>query len=179
MGGLEALLLRCRSGDPEALEELIRRWEPKLFYYIRRLVACESDAWDVLQQTWIRVLQGIGSLRDAGALAPWLYRVARNAALSHRQSLLARQRWLDREVAIEELAGVEVLEAEWTVEDVHRGMEQLSVHHRDALTLFFLQDLSIEEIAEVIGVAEGTVKSRLFYGKRALREALEEMRSRL
>jgi RNA polymerase sigma-70 factor (ECF subfamily) len=59
MGGLEALLLRCRSGDAEALEELIRRWERKLFYYIRRLVACESDAWDVLQQTWTRVLQGI------------------------------------------------------------------------------------------------------------------------
>jgi RNA polymerase sigma-70 factor (ECF subfamily) len=47
-------LRRCRAGDAEALEELIRRWEGKLFYYVRRLVADEADAWDILQQTWAR-----------------------------------------------------------------------------------------------------------------------------
>jgi RNA polymerase sigma-70 factor (ECF subfamily) len=179
MGRLEALLRRCRAGDREALEELIRRWERKLFYYIRRLVADEADAWDILQQTWARVVKGIHTVRDSEKLVSWLYRVARNTTLSHRASLLARERWVDRTAAVEELAGDEIREAQWSAEEVHRGLDTLSAHHRDALTLFFLQDLSIEEMAGVLGVSEGTVKSRLFYGKKALRESLEKLRSRL
>jgi RNA polymerase sigma-70 factor (ECF subfamily) len=66
----------------------------------------------------------------------------------------------------------------WTPEEVHHGLQTLSAHHRDALTLFFLQDLSIDEMADVLGVSPGTVKSRLFYGKKALRESLESMRNR-
>src|SRR4051812_1532047 len=91
----EALLRRCPAQDEEALEELIRRWEQKLFYYVRRLVPCEADAWDVLQQTWVRVVNGIGGMRDANKLAPWLYRVARNTAFSHQKSLLAHERYVD------------------------------------------------------------------------------------
>src|SRR3954452_7023482 len=82
MGRLEALLRRCRAGDAEALEELIRRWERKLFYYVRRLVADEPDAWDILQQTWARVVKGTGNVRDSEKLIPWLYRIARNVALA-------------------------------------------------------------------------------------------------
>jgi RNA polymerase sigma-70 factor (ECF subfamily) len=179
MGRLEALLRRCRAGDREALEELIRCWERKLFYYIRRLVADEADAWDVLQQTWARVIKGIHGVRDSEKLVPWLYRVARNTALTHRASLLARERWVDRRATVEDIAEDEIQESRWTPEEVHRGLATVSVHHRDALTLFFLQDLSINEIAGVLGVSEGTVKSRLFYAKRALREALERSRSHL
>jgi RNA polymerase sigma-70 factor, ECF subfamily len=177
MGRLEALLRRCHAGDGEALEELVRRWERKIFYYVRRLTADEADAWDVMQQTWVRVIRGIGSVRDSQKLVPWIYRVARNTALSHRQSLLARERWVDREAAVEELAKAQERKTNWSAEDVHRGLETLSVHHRDALTLFFLDDLSIEEMAEVMGVSNGTVKSRLHYGKKALKETLERMRS--
>ena len=179
MTRLEALLRRCRAGDREALEELIRRWERQLFYYVRRLVAHEADAWDVLQQTWARVIKGIGGLHDSEKLAAWLYRVARNTALSHRASLLAQEHWVDRAAQVADLAIAESREGPWSPEEVHRGLDMLSVHHRDALTLFFLQDLSIEEMAGVLGVSEGTVKSRLFYGKRALRESLETIRNHL
>ena len=55
----ELLALRCRRGDRAALEELIRTWELRLLYFIRRIVRDEADAWDVLQQTWLRVLGGI------------------------------------------------------------------------------------------------------------------------
>ena len=55
----ELLFLRCKRGERQALEELVRDWEPRLFYYVRRLVRTEEDAWDVLQQTWTKVLKGI------------------------------------------------------------------------------------------------------------------------
>jgi RNA polymerase sigma-70 factor, ECF subfamily len=178
MGRLEALLRRCRAGDRDALEEVIRRWERQVFYYVRPLVADEADAWDVLQQTWERVIRGIGRLKDAEKLVPWIYTVARHAALSHRASLLARERWVDREASVEELAGAERRHQDWIAEEVHLGLMKLPVHHRDALTLFFLEDLSIEEMAEVMGVSTGTVKSRLYYGKKALKAVLEQMRSK-
>ncbi len=163
MGRLEALLRRCRTGDEEALEELVRRWELRLFYYVRRLVASEADAWDVLQATWVRVVKGIRGVRDPEKFTGWIYRVARNAAVSHRASLLARERWVDRDADAEMLAGVEERESEWSAEEVHAGMGKLSVHHREVLTLFFLEVFSIEELSGVLGVSEGSLKSRLFF----------------
>jgi RNA polymerase sigma-70 factor (ECF subfamily) len=86
----ELLALRCRRGEKAALEELVRAWEKRLFYFIRRLVDSEADAWDVLQQTWVRVLSGIGALREPCTLsatrgpsvcrssARWALRLARS-----------------------------------------------------------------------------------------------------
>ena len=171
-------MLRCRAGDAEALEELIRSWELKLFYYLRRVVPNEENAWDILQETWVRIIRGIGSVRDSEKLVPWMYRVARNTAVSHRKSLLARQQWVDQQASVEELADFEVRDPEWTAEDVHQALETLSVHHREVLTLYFLQDLSILEMVHVLEAPVGTIKSRLFYGKQAMADALEKMRSR-
>ena len=70
----ELLILRCKRGDERAFNELIHLWEKRLFFYIRRLVATEEDAWDVLQQTWLKVFQGIKSLKQSGSLATWLYK---------------------------------------------------------------------------------------------------------
>ena len=83
----ELLALRCRRGEKAALEELVRTWEKRLFYFIRRLVDNEADAWDVLQETWACVLSGISALREPRSLGPWLYRVARHAAFNHAQVL--------------------------------------------------------------------------------------------
>jgi hypothetical protein len=61
----ELLVLRCRRGERRALDELIAGWQGRLFYYIRRLVGSEEDAWDVLQQTWMKVFKGIKTLNAA------------------------------------------------------------------------------------------------------------------
>jgi RNA polymerase sigma-70 factor (ECF subfamily) len=169
----ELLALRCRRGDRAALEELIRTWERPLLYFIRRLVRDEADAWDVLQKTWLRVLHGIGSLGDARSLAPWLYRVARNTAFSHARSLEPPHEPLgdhpDARAADPAGGRVEFEDAE----QVHQRLLSLSLAHREVLTLFFLEDLSVEEVATVLGVPPGTVKSRLHYAKQALRKAIE------
>jgi RNA polymerase sigma factor (sigma-70 family) len=169
----ELLALRCRRGDRAALEELIRTWERPLLYFLRRLVPDEADAWDVLQQTWVRVLRGIGSLDDPRGLAPWLYRVARNTAFSHARSLGPPHEPLkdrpDARAADPVSGCVEFEDAE----RVHRGLLSLSLAHREVLMLFFLEDLSVEEVATVLGVPPGTVKSRLHYAKLALRKVLE------
>ena len=170
----ELLVLRCRRRDEGALEELIRHWEKRLFYYIRRLVSDEEDAWDVLQETWLKVVRQIGSLRQARSLPMWLYRIARNTAMSR-----LRGRYADRSVFDDEQTAADVPEQanSFTFEDaeqVHSGLSRISLPHREVLTLFFLQDLSIDEIAEVLEVAPGTVKSRLHFAKKALRAVIEQ-----
>jgi len=67
----ELLVLQCRRDQKDALEELVGSWERRLFYYIRRLVEDEQDAWQVLQETWVRVLQGIRKLREPRKLPAW------------------------------------------------------------------------------------------------------------
>ena len=73
----ELLVVRCRRGDRAAWEELVRAWEGRLLYFVRRLVREEADAWDVLQKTWVRVLAGIGSLDDPNWNRRQFYTVTR------------------------------------------------------------------------------------------------------
>jgi RNA polymerase sigma-70 factor, ECF subfamily len=168
----ELLALRCRRGDKGALEELVRVWEDRLFYFIRRLVPREEDAWDALQETWMKVARSIGKLKQPDRLTSWLYAIARTSAMDHMRALYAnhREEPVDSE-ALEQFPD-EVVEFE-DAERVHRGLDRISLPHREVLTLHFLEDFSIEEIAGILGISAGTVKSRLHYAKRALRAILE------
>lgn len=170
----ELLALRCRRGDPEAIEELIHRWEGRLFYYLRRLVSQENDAWDALQETWISVLNGIKRLRDPQALSPWIYRTARNQAIN-----ILRKRYRERDLFAEDPPDLDDVACEdgngfEEAERIHYALDQIPLHHREVLTLHFLEDLSLVQIAEVLEIPEGTVKSRLYHAKRELRGILEK-----
>ena len=177
----ELLVLRCRRGDNDAFKELIGNWERRIFYYIRRLVSDEQDAWDILQETWMKAFNGIGRLREPGRLPTWLYRIARNTAVSHIRHESIRKKLL------KELVNKDSRSETVTPDDtvfgfddaalVHKGLEMLSITHREVLTLHFLEDMTVEEIAEVLDVPPGTVKSRLYYAKRALKKVWTEDRS--
>ena len=77
----ELLVLRCRRRQRDALEELVRTWDRPLLYYLRRLVEDEHEARQTLQQTWVKVLQGLGRLREPRKLPMWLFSIARKTAL--------------------------------------------------------------------------------------------------
>lgn len=169
----ELLVLRCRQGQRAAMEELVRIWEQPLFYFVRRLIDDEDEARQVLQQTWVSLLQGLGSLRQPRKFPAWLYSIARKTALTHLRSRYGEQ-MVSREG--EAVAPADVADAQLEFDDaeqIHYGPGRLSLVHREVLTLFFLQDSSIDEIAAVLEVPVGTVKSRLHNGKRALKAVLE------
>jgi RNA polymerase sigma-70 factor (ECF subfamily) len=168
----ELLVLRCRRGEKAALEELVHTWENRLLYFIRRLVDQEQDAWDVLQQTWLRVLSGIGALREPQRLGPWLYCVARHATFDHGHIRATYRRFLKDYQATAPADEAPDREGVENAEQLHRGLVQLPVPQREVLTLFFLEDFSIDEIAQILDVPAGTVKSRLHYAKKALRAVL-------
>lgn len=163
-------MTRCQRGDRDAFEGIVRLWEQPLFYYLRRLGPSEADTWDLLQETWLRVFRAMGSLRDPRALPAFLYTTARNTAISRLRLRESEFAPADREDAsAHECAFIAFDDAE----QVHHALDQLPLPQREAVTLYFLEDLSIDEIARVLGVPVGTVKSRLHYGKQAIRKILK------
>jgi len=169
----QVLVLRCQANDDAAFTELFERYHGPLKYYVRRLLESPETADDVLQSAWVKVLRKIGRLRQPEAFRVWLYRIARNEAF---QILRRQQRWAEIEESLAEPVPEERDDA-FAGEDaarVHAALEKLSPIHRDALVLRFLEDLSYQEIADVTGAELGTVRSRLYHGKRALRRILEE-----
>jgi RNA polymerase sigma-70 factor (ECF subfamily) len=169
----ELLVLRCKRGETPALDELIRQWERRLLYFVRRLVASEEDAWDVLQQTWMAVLKGIRSLDNPQRLPTWLYRIARSKAIGHWRGHYRKQARIEENRDLTELAASEEADPFGDAAQVHHALSRISLDHREVLTLHFLEDLSLDQMAEVLGIPSGTVKSRLYYAKRALRAVLE------
>lgn len=166
----ELLVLRCQRGDNAAWNELVQRYTDRLWYFVRRLIEDDDHAAQVLQEVWLQVLRGLSALRKADRLAPWLYTVARRAAMNHyREQYAAPSRESEPDldqIVDDEPSGADQFE---NAELVHFGLRQLGRTEREVLTLFFLQDLSLGEIAAVLEIPVGTVKSRLSRARRELR----------
>lgn len=168
---LEWLVTRCQRGEREAFDELIRAWERRLFIYVRKLVSDEEAAWQILQDVWLRVVRGIARLRDPQRFRPWLYQLTRRAVMDHLRVDYSRESFLEDD-AVPTVEDPSIGRFD-DAERVHRAMDDLPPASREVLTLFFLNDLSIGETAEVLGIPPGTVKSRLHKAKGALRRALD------
>jgi RNA polymerase sigma-70 factor, ECF subfamily len=166
------LVVRWQRGDREAFAEIVKLWERSLFFYLRRLAPTEADAWELLQETWLKLLRSLHKLRDPRTLPAYLYTTARHAAISRFRvkppevesypEQLADNRSNDDVAAFED------------AEQLRYALDQLPVHQREILTLFFLDDLTLEELSTLLEIPVGTVKSRLHYAKAALRAILSK-----
>jgi RNA polymerase sigma-70 factor (ECF subfamily) len=167
----EWLALRCQSGEAGAFEDLIAVMERPLLYYAASLTGDSDSALDVLQEVWIRVSRGIRKLKDPGSLRSWLYSITHGIAVDRIRKNYSREQ--AEKVQFEEFQEAE--EPSFAAEDaaaIHQALSEIGLKHREVLVLHFLEDLSMAEIAEVVGCSEGTVKSRIHYAKRAMKEIL-------
>jgi RNA polymerase sigma-70 factor (ECF subfamily) len=170
---VDALLaVRCQLGERAAFDELIARWHEPLWRYLRRLAGDDDAARDLAQETWLRVFRGIARLREPAKLRPWLFGIARRAAVDRLRAQYACAE--DSDAQIEQLAAPEDdVDLEEEIATLEQELAKLPIVEREALTLFYLHELSLEEIAEVVGVPTGTVKSRLFRARHLLRRELQ------
>ena len=168
----EWLALRCQSGETGAFEELIAVMERPLLYYAASLTGNTDSALDVLQEVWIKAFRGIRKLKNPGSLRSWLYTITHGIAVDRIRKNYSREQ--AEKVQYEDFQEAE--EPSFAEEDtaaVHAALNQIGLHHREVLILHFLEDLSLAEIAEVVGCSEGTVKSRIHYAKRQMKQILE------
>ncbi len=167
------LVLSCQKRDESAFRELVNRWEPRLYYYLRRIVEDENAVWDILQETWLAVFRNVRKLKDPYKFPAWLYQISRNKAVSLLRKENQYIQMTDNQMADYSQKNITTPLAKEQTELVHKLLSKLKLAHREVLTLHFLEGFSIREMAEIIGVSEGTVKSRLYYAKNKLYEALK------
>jgi RNA polymerase sigma-70 factor (ECF subfamily) len=166
------LILRCQTGDEAALRELIERYSPGLRLFLCKITGQESLADDLLQESWFDVYRKINSLRSPDSFVAWLYRIARDKAYRHlrRRSLPSES---DDGNLAETIAADESGFSFDEAAEVRAALDDLPLEQREVLLLRFVQDISYEQIAQVIGRPVGTVRSRIHYAKLALRAKLE------
>jgi RNA polymerase sigma-70 factor (ECF subfamily) len=169
----ELLVLRCQEGDTEAFEALVARWQERLWRHARRLTGNESAAWDVLQETWIGICQGLGRLGDAAAFSAWAYQIVSNKCRDwicreqrHRKSA---EQYYER-IHCEES---ETADAKVQYASLKEALEHLPGRDRAILALRYEEGFDTAEIAAILDIPEGTVKSRLFHARQRLTKYLE------
>lgn len=167
----EWLALRCQSGEVEAFEDLIAVMERPLLYYATSLTGNQDSGLDVLQEVWIKVFRGIHKLKDPGSLRSWLYSITHGIAVDRIRKNYVREK--AEQIQYENFDEAE--EPTFADEDaaaIHQALSEIGIKHREVLVLHFLEDLSVAEIAAVVGCSEGTVKSRIHYAKQAMKTVL-------
>lgn len=168
------LVAKARSGNVDAYNVLISRWEKRVFNYLVKLVGDREDAFDLSQEVFLKAWQALGKLEDAGRFSPWLFRIAHNEAFS----LLRRSRPMDElsepPVAARpsgDLAPVELSLA------VTAALDRLTPEQREAVVLKVYQGFKFDEMAEILETPVSTVKSRLYTALELLKDTLAPART--
>jgi RNA polymerase sigma-70 factor (ECF subfamily) len=171
-----------RERDMQLLADLVERCQQRLVRYLLYLTGSREYAEDLAQETWIRVLQRGSQYNGRQRFDPWLFAVARNLAIDYlrkkRKAVQTASLPDDRdEILLVSSSGPSPFEAAARSEDAIRLAGQLQILsplYREALLLRFQEDLSLAEIAQVLGAPVTTVTSRIYRGLAALRSAFEE-----
>ncbi len=174
------LIGRVQNGDVDALGELYELYKTRIFRTALAITRDQAVAEDILQETFLRLFRHADSIRRDVPVGPWLYRVAVNLSYTWVQ-----RRWrcagpleavLDHLAAPLQLLPEKMLERGEMRENVRAAIESLPLPHRVVIVLFYLEELSLKEIAHILEIPEGTAKSRLYYAREVLKRTLEEQR---
>lgn len=166
-----ALLARLQAGDEDAFETLYGRHQPRIYRYALRMCGSPEVADDVVQEVFLALIRGArGYDAAAGPLGSYLYGMARN--LLFRQLGAAPMVELEDDLPAVVADPLEGLAHSQRVERVRRALEVLPAHYREAVVLCDMEELSYADVAELLGVAVGTVRSRLHRARALLAERL-------
>ncbi len=166
-------VLRAQSGDRQALDDLLRSFQDALYRYVRGLVGDPAMAEDVLQDVFLIICRSLRHLREPRFFQPWAYRIA------SRRALRVAERERNRSGLSLEDSGVEPRtvtprdDSSW-VAALPSLLASVSPASRAVLSLHYLEDLSLQETADVLEIPVGTAKSRLGYGLASIRRLMRE-----
>jgi RNA polymerase sigma-70 factor (ECF subfamily) len=171
---------RLRRGDPDAFDALLARYQNRLYRYLLRLTANTASADDLFQETWLRVITRIHHYDERRPFEPWLFSVARNLAIDHLRKVSPES--LDEPSETGEGRAAQLARSEPGALDrlldgerqavLLRSLGELPALHREALVLRFEEEMTFEEMAEVLSAPVSTVKSRV-------QRALAHLRTRM
>lgn len=180
----ETLVAQAARGNRDAFDELVRRYQPRMFQLVRVLTRGDTEAEDLVQDTFVRAYRAVGQFRGDSTFRTWLHRIAVNVVRSHavrRNSRVGRQA-LERDEGDDDESAIDRLATDDDLEDavvrrqmIDQALARLPPDLRLLITLRDVQGLEYREIAVITGLPIGTVESRIFRGRRRLRPMLEPL----
>lgn len=180
------LVKALRARDEEAFCELVNMYQHKVFNIIFRILGDRHEAEDVAQEVFITVFKHVDQFRGEAQFSTWLYRVATNHARNRIKYLSRRAQKQHQD--IDDTPEASIMDNPINPQDsrpdrqaqahqleiiIQEGLAQLASEHREIVVLRDIENLSYQEIAEITGLAEGTVKSRLFRARVALKQYIQ------
>jgi RNA polymerase sigma-70 factor (ECF subfamily) len=176
---------KVQAGDVAAFDKLMRKYRERIYSIIYNLCGNREDAADLTQGTFIKTFQSINRFQGQSSFFTWLYRIGVNATLTHLRKNRLRT-FFSFEQFTEDEKSAEIIEAltdktgadrdafvKELQEKLNEALQKLSIKHRTVVTLFEIDGLSHDEIAEIVGCSVGTVRSRLHYAKQLLQAELQ------
>jgi len=172
------------QGDPRAFDDLVRRYQDRLVHSLEHALGSRQDALDVAQQSFVLAWKKLSSFRRESGFYSWLYRIARNVAISANRRQQIRSGSLEY---LQEAAGFEPadpsrqsapdhsMEQAEQVELVQEALRKISEEFRQPLVLKEIDGFSYEDIAQILDIPLGTVRSRIFRGRQELIERLQRV----
>jgi RNA polymerase sigma-70 factor (ECF subfamily) len=172
----ELLVLRAQQGHADAIDLLLRAWQDRLLRHARRMTGGEQEGLDVMQECWLSVIRGLGRLDDPARFGPWAYQIVTRHSVQwiRRQH---RQRRAEGELAVQDKSSGDANSQAEAEDEVRVALRRLPPDQKAILELRYVESFSIDQIAEALDIAAGTVKSRLFHARQQLRQILERIRS--
>lgn len=184
----EELVTRAQDGDPTAFDELIVRFSPRVYGLVYHMTSNHEDTNDLSQEVFAKAYRSIKGFRGKSSFYTWLHKIAVNKTINFLKKRGRRyQISLDDvdsaiendPVFLEMTAGSDPVRETGLKElqkKLNEALMRLSANHRAVVTMFDIQGMPHAEIAKILGISEGTVRSRLFYAHRELQNYLEEFR---
>lgn len=154
---------------------VVRAAGPSVFRFLKAMVRDEDVAQDLTQDTFMRAFQSLGSFRGDASLMTWVLSIARNIALNRARRAKLESRWREPIESSEDVADPRAV-AGVAEPRLAAALAELSAPQREAVMLYYVEDLAIEEVARVTGRPTNTIKSDLHRARAALRLAMEEQR---
>lgn len=180
----QELIRKTLSGDRKAFEELMRKYEKKIFSFVVRMVRNEDTAVDLTQDFFFKIFTVLDKYNFEYKFSTWAYRICYNLVIDHiRKNQAAVDSLDDESVTAHDLLesghisredGFKALARAETRDYVWRVVDQIPLKFRELILLRYIQDLKYEEIAEITSLPVGTVKNRIFKAKEILKQEMEK-----
>lgn len=177
------------KGDPKAFEVLFKKYREQVARLVYSIVKHEALVQDIVQEVFLLVFRHLSKFRQHAAFKTWIYRITVNESLRQMERARRWQPLPDGDAERSKIPSTLIVfengeSPERVLIDgeqkalVHDALNSIRPHHRTILVLYYLEDLSVQEIAEVLEIPEGSVKSRLFYARDGLRKVLDPVLDR-
>lgn len=173
------LVWQCQKGNAQSFRQLYQRYSPRVRSTLYPLCGSQNLD-DLVQEVFLRAWKGLPQLRETSQFSTWLYRICWNVASDQRRQFAQQRLFNSKLLATATSSPQETPTNSSGLMDLHyqdiiqRGLQQLSFDHRTVLVLHDLEDLPQKEVAQILGIAIGTVKSRLFHARSLLRQFIEQ-----